>query len=167
MLQFLPQFYLATCISFLEGIENSLSGNYTCTANNLFGSDEIQYQVIAMKPPIAPQIIVQYASADSIRVSWDAPEDGGAPLQGYTISYHTLGDTWTQTELLPDSNAFTISGLKCGNQYAIKMSAHNVVATGASSEEITVWTKGKGKNICYVLRVGFQFWTHSPFYQWT
>lgn len=33
-----------------------------------------------MKPPSAPQIIVQYASADSIRVSWDAPDDGGAPL---------------------------------------------------------------------------------------
>lgn len=135
-----------------KGIEGSLSGNYTCTANNLFGSDEIQYQVIAMKPPHAPQIIVQYASADSIRVSWDAPEDGGAPLQGYTISYHALADTWSQTELLPDSNAFTISGLKCGNQYSIKMSAHNVVGTGASSEEIIVWTKGKGKIIMQMNR---------------
>ncbi|ALC46292.1 Dscam3, partial [Drosophila busckii] len=127
----------------IHRVEGSLSGNYTCTANNLFGSDEIQYQVIAMKPPAAPQIIVQYASADSIRVSWDAPEDGGAPLQGYSIAYHTAGDSWTQTELLPENNAYTIEGLKCGNQYIIKMSAHNMVGTGAASEEINVWTKGK------------------------
>lgn len=100
--------------------------------------------MIAMKPPDAPQIIVQYASADSIRVSWDAPQDGGAPLQGYTVSYHASGDSWVQTELLPENNAYTITGLKCGNQYIIKMSAHNMVATGASSEEINVWTKGKG-----------------------
>ncbi|KAH8408036.1 hypothetical protein KR222_011729 [Zaprionus bogoriensis] len=127
----------------IHRVESSLSGNFTCTANNLFGSDEIQYQMIAMMPPFAPQIIVQYASADSIRVSWDAPSDGGAPLQGYSISYHAFGDSWMQTELLPESNAFTISGLKCGNQYSIKISAHNMVATGASSDEITVWTKGK------------------------
>ncbi|XP_032577970.1 Down syndrome cell adhesion molecule-like protein Dscam2 [Drosophila sechellia] len=127
----------------IHRVEGSLSGNYTCTANNLFGSDEIQYQVIAMKTPSAPQIIVQYASADSIRVSWDAPDDGGAPLQGYTISYHTAGESWSITELLPENNAFTISGLKCGNQYIIKMSAHNMVGSGVASEEINVWTKGK------------------------
>lgn len=99
-----------------------------------------------MKPPSAPQIIVQYASADSIRVSWDAPDDGGAPLQGYTISYHTAGESWSITELLPENNAFTISGLKCGNQYIIKMSAHNMVGSGVASEEINVWTKGKGES---------------------
>lgn len=98
-----------------------------------------------MRPPGAPQIIVQYASADSIRVSWDAPDDGGAPLQGYTLSYHTAGDSWTQTELLPENNAYTMTGLKCGNQYIIKMSAHNLVGNGPASEEINVWTKGKGE----------------------
>ncbi|BFF92548.1 Down syndrome cell adhesion molecule-like protein Dscam2 [Drosophila madeirensis] len=127
----------------IHRVEGSLSGNYTCTANNLFGSDEIQYQVIAMKPPGAPQIIVQYASADSIRVSWDAPDDGGAPLQGYSISHHTAGESWFSTELLPENNAYTITSLKCGNQYIIKMSAHNMVGSGVSSEEINVWTKGK------------------------
>ncbi|XP_073816744.1 Down syndrome cell adhesion molecule 3 isoform X3 [Musca autumnalis] len=127
----------------IHRVEGSLSGNYTCTANNLFGSDEIQYQVIAMKPPASPQIIVQYASADSIRVSWDPPEDGGAPLQGYAISYRIMGETWSQIELMPENNAYTITGLKCGNQYIINMSAHNIVGDGAASEEINVWTKGK------------------------
>ena len=108
-----------------------------------------------MKAPASPQIIVQYASADSIRVSWDAPEDGGAPLQGYTISYRIMGETWSQSELMAENNAFTITGLKCGNQYIIKMSAHNIVGDGPASEEINVWTKGKGrqKNCCYFYRV--------------
>lgn len=138
-------FSFSLCSCNEQGVEGSLSGNYTCTANNLFGSDEIQYQVIAMKPPASPQIIVQYASADSIRVSWDHPDDGGAPLQGYCISYRVAGETWAQTELMPENNAYTITGLKCGNQYIIKMSAHNIVGDGIPSEEINVWTKGKGK----------------------
>uniref|UniRef100_A0A1A9ZZV3 Down syndrome cell adhesion molecule n=2 Tax=Glossina TaxID=44049 RepID=A0A1A9ZZV3_GLOPL len=128
----------------IHRVEGSLSGNYTCTANNLFGNDEIQYQVIAMKQPAAPQIIVQYASADSIRVSWDPPDDGGAPLQGYSIFYRIAGETWSQAELMPENNAYTITQLKCGNQYIIKMSAHNLVGDGVASEEINVWTKGKG-----------------------
>ncbi|XP_037893809.1 Down syndrome cell adhesion molecule-like protein Dscam2 isoform X2 [Glossina fuscipes] len=127
----------------IHRVEGSLSGNYTCTANNLFGNDEIQYQVIAMKQPAAPQIIVQYASADSIRVSWDPPDDGGAPLQGYSIFYRIAGETWSQAELMPENNAYTITQLKCGNQYIIKMSAHNLVGDGVASEEINVWTKGK------------------------
>lgn len=101
------------------------------------------YQVIAMRTPSPPQIIVQYASADSIRISWDAPDDGGAPLQGYTVSYKVMGDAWSQIELMPEITAYTIIGLKCGNQYIIKMSAHNMVGDGQDCEEINVWTKGK------------------------
>ncbi|KAL5284148.1 hypothetical protein ACFFRR_006432 [Megaselia abdita] len=127
----------------IHNVENSLSGNYTCSANNLFGKDEIIYQVIAMRTPNPPQIIVQYASADSIRISWDAPDDGGAPLQGYTVSYKIMGDAWSQIELMPEITAYTITGLKCGNQYIIKMSAHNMVGDGQACEEINVWTKGK------------------------
>lgn len=131
--------YSNVCID----VENSLSGNYTCSANNLFGKDEIIYQVIAMRTPNPPQIIVQYASADSIRISWDAPDDGGAPLQGYTVSYKITGDAWSQIELMPETTAYTITGLKCGNQYIIRMSAHNMVGDGQACEEINVWTKGK------------------------
>lgn len=96
-----------------------------------------------MRSPNPPQIIVQYASADSIRISWDAPDDGGAPLQGYTVSYKVMGDAWSQIELMPEITAYTIIGLKCGNQYIIKMSAHNMVGDGQACEEINVWTKGK------------------------
>lgn len=129
----------------IHNVEQSLSGNYTCSAKNLFGEDHIVYQVIAMKAPSAPQISVHYSSSDSIRISWDKIDDGGAPIQGYTVFYRLSLGAWTRVDLTPDNNAYTITGLKCGNQYIIKMSAHNRVGEGQSTEEINVHTKGKSK----------------------
>lgn len=129
----------------IHSVEPSLSGNYTCSAKNLFGEDHIVYQVIAMKPPNPPQISVHYSSSDSIRISWDKVDDGGAPIQGFTVFYRLAMGAWTRIDLTPDNNACTITGLKCGNQYIIKMSAHNRVGEGQSTEEINVHTKGKSK----------------------
>lgn len=110
-----------------------------------------------MRTPNPPQIIVQYASADSIRISWDAPEDGGAPIQGYTVSYKIMGDAWSQIELMPETTAYTITGLKCGNQYIIRMSAHNMVGDGQACEEINVWTKGKRNYLTTFFIFNFHF----------
>lgn len=127
----------------IHSVEASLSGNYTCSAKNLFGEDNIVYSVIAMKAPSAPQINVHYSSSDSIRISWDSGDDGGAPILLYTILYRTTMGAWTKYELTPENRAYTIVGLKCGTQYIIKMSAHNRVGDGQSTDEINVWTKGK------------------------
>lgn len=129
----------------IHSVEPSLSGNYTCSAKNLFGEDHIVYNVIAMKAPNAPQISVHYSSSDSIRISWDKVDDGGAPIQGYTVFHRLALGAWTKIDLTPDHSAYTITGLKCGNQYIIKMSCHNRVGEGQSTEEINVHTKGKSK----------------------
>lgn len=98
-----------------------------------------------MKVPNAPQINVHYSSFDSIRVSWESGDDGGAPILQYSLSYRTVMGAWIKTEITPENNAYTLIGLKCGTQYIIKMSAHNRVGDGQSTDEINVWTKGKSK----------------------
>lgn len=129
----------------IHSIEVSLSGNYTCSAKNLFGEDNIVYKIIAMKVPNAPQINVHYSSFDSIRFSWESGDDGGAPILFYTLSYRTVTGAWIKVEITPENNAHTIIGLKCGTNYIIKMSAHNRVGDGQSTDEINIWTKGKSK----------------------
>lgn len=132
----------------IHSVEVSLSGNYTCSAKNLFGEDHIIYTVIAMKPPNPPQIVVHYASSDSIRISWDSSDDGGAPILGYQLSYRVIGGIWNQIDFTPENLAYTIAGLRCGTQYILKMLANNRVGEGRASEEIIVWTKGKSE--CFI-----------------
>jgi hypothetical protein len=127
----------------IHSVEPSLSGNYTCSAKNLFGEDEIYYTVHALKAPNPPQILIQFTTHDSIKLKWDVPNNGGSPILGYTIAYRISGETWSRIELVPEQTSYTISGLKCGNQYIMKMSAHNKVGDGPASDEINIWTKGK------------------------
>lgn len=127
----------------IHSVEPSLSGNYTCSAKNLFGEDEIYYHVVALKPPSAPQLTIQFTTSDSIKLKWEAPESGGIAILGYIILFRVTGETWSRSELPPDQTSFTLNSLKCGTQYILKMSAHNKVGDGQSSDEINVWTKGK------------------------
>ncbi|XP_055715988.1 cell adhesion molecule Dscam2 isoform X2 [Phlebotomus papatasi] len=127
----------------IHSIETSLTGNYTCQAKNLFGHDEIVYTIVAMKTPSAPQLVVQFSTADSIRVTWEPPDDGGAPIQGYILSYRTGDSGWHRLDFTPEQTSYTITGLKCGNQYILKMMGFNRVGDGHSSDEIIVGTKGK------------------------
>jgi hypothetical protein len=71
-------------ISFIciQGADQSLSGNYTCSAKNLFGDDNITYTLMVLMPPSAPSLEVQFTTARSIRLHWTQPEDGGSITQG-------------------------------------------------------------------------------------
>jgi Down syndrome cell adhesion molecule len=138
-------FYQVTAEGHLKihSVETSLSGNYTCSAKNLFGEDEIYYHVVALKPPSAPQLSVQFTTADSIKLKWEVGESGGIAILGFIILYRVTGETWSRIELSPDQTSYVLNSLKCGTQYILKMSAHNKVGDGQASEEINVWTKGK------------------------
>lgn len=68
--------------SFILGADQSLSGNYTCSAKNLFGDDNITYTLMVLMPPGAPNLEVQFSTSRSIRLHWTQPGDGGSLIQG-------------------------------------------------------------------------------------
>lgn len=145
----------------IHSIESSLSGNYTCTAKNLFGEDSIIYKVIAVKTPSPPQITVHYSSSDSIRLSWENADDGGTLISYCYISYRTMNGAWTNIELMPDVMTYTIIALKCGTQYIVKMWCANRVGDGQATDELNIWTKGKSTFGPIVPIVGFVRWLRT------
>lgn len=131
----------------IHSVELNLAGNYTCSAKNLFGEDDIMYTVIAMSVPTAPKAIVQSIASNSFKIAWDVPEDsGGAPIEKYNIFYRMVSGSWTKFEIGTELSATTISNLKCGTQYYFKMTASNKVGEGQANDEILVGTKGTRKN---------------------
>ncbi|XP_035786671.1 Down syndrome cell adhesion molecule-like protein Dscam2 isoform X3 [Anopheles albimanus] len=131
----------------IHSVEPQIAGNFTCSAKNLFGEDEIHYTLIALQTPNVTQLSVQYTSFDSLRVTWEVASDGGAPIQGYTLYYRTATGTWSNVAIPSDQVAYTLNGLKCGTQYILKINAHNKVGIGAFTEEMAVRTKGKAPQI--------------------
>jgi hypothetical protein len=61
-------------------------------AKNLWGEDQVTYQVLVLMAPDAPSLELQHTTIRTIHLRWKAAGDGGAPIQGN--HRHTLsGDT--------------------------------------------------------------------------
>ncbi|KMQ94061.1 down syndrome cell adhesion molecule [Lasius niger] len=125
-----------------RGLEQSVAGNYTCSASNLFGDDSITYSLVVVMPPKAPSLELQYTTINSIRFRWNHPDNGGATIQGYVLSYKRDQGGWEEVALSPEQTEFVLSGLKCGSSYLAHLTAHNRVDTGDPSPLINATTKG-------------------------
>ena len=53
-----------------------------CQVENLYGKDQISYSITVVRSPIAPTISVSKITTSSITLTWKAPYNGGALLQG-------------------------------------------------------------------------------------
>ncbi|XP_053986908.1 cell adhesion molecule Dscam2 isoform X2 [Hylaeus volcanicus] len=126
----------------IRGLEQSVAGNYTCSASNLFGDDSITYTLVVVMPPKSPTLELQYTTTNSIRLRWSHPNNGGATIQGYVLSYKRDQGGWEEIALSPEQTEFILSGLKCGSSYLAHLTAHNRVGTGDPSPLISATTKG-------------------------
>ncbi|CAK1547627.1 unnamed protein product [Leptosia nina] len=123
----------------INNIDESLSGNYTCLAKNLYGSDSVKYTVVVQPLPDSPELRAT-PYKDSILVEWEQPH--------YTMMNKTLGqkitysltwkeangpwqEAWPANELpnILNTQKHTLTGLKCGTKYSLRITATNKVGT--------------------------------------
>ncbi|XP_068085516.1 cell adhesion molecule Dscam2 [Anabrus simplex] len=123
-------------------LEKSNEGNYSCNAKNLFGEDQVLYQVVVLTAPEAPNLELVHSSQHSIGLQWVVPNDGGAPLQGYVLSYKRDHGNWQEVQLEADKSSHTLQSLHCGSTYHAYLTAHNRVGNSRPSGIVTASTKG-------------------------
>lgn len=72
----------------LSEVDAATSGNYTCSARNAFGSEEVTYRVECASPPSAPILNLDHASHKEARLVWRTTYHPAAPPHGkYYISF--------------------------------------------------------------------------------
>lgn len=85
----------------LASIKATSSGNYTCTAVNPVGRDEVVWMVEVVQPPAPPTLRVQFATQGAIHLAWSPQGDGGKPITGGLISLFTcLKDSLPALQLI-------------------------------------------------------------------
>ncbi len=87
-------------------------------------------------PPVAPTL--DAAPRDSgVILSWNTPDDGGAPITGYKLARKEANGAFSNFESIVGSNAgtteYTVMGLKSGVTYTFKILATNIAGDGAES----------------------------------
>src|SRR4029077_1493153 len=91
--------------------------------------------------PAAPTNVLAQPDNSEATVSWQAPMDGGSPIQSYTITPYANGTTaGTPVTFNSPSNYEVISGLLNGTPYSFSVAATNAYVTGAASAKSNMAT---------------------------
>ncbi|MGH3240871.1 MAG: fibronectin type III domain-containing protein [Spirillospora sp.] len=97
-------------------------------------------------PPGAPSVKYD-RQGNTVVVTWTAPEDNGAPVTGYTVSWK--GAESGQASLSKGRRSYSVSGLTPGGTYTITVRAKNREGQGTASRvrvdmgSVVTVTRGK------------------------
>lgn len=59
-----------------------MAGNYSCQAENVFGRDQVVFQIIVMVPPSPPTVAITATSTHSLSIQWKISSNGGSQITG-------------------------------------------------------------------------------------
>ena len=87
--------------------------------------------------PSVPTDVTVVAGNQSATVSWTAPNNGGSPITGYTVTPYigTIAQPSVSVSGSPASTSTTVGGLVNGTVYTFTVSARNAVGAGSASAQ--------------------------------
>ncbi|XP_049852755.1 Down syndrome cell adhesion molecule-like protein 1 homolog [Schistocerca gregaria] len=124
------------------------TGQYTCCAENAFGSDQVVYSVTIREVrntgvPVAPvNLSASAAGHTSIQLRWQLPSEARNIVQGYHLHYKKEFGEWEQLTLPAESRSWRVSELQCGSRYQLYLQAFNRVGRSAATPTTAARTLG-------------------------
>uniref|UniRef100_A0A6I8QI94 Titin n=1 Tax=Xenopus tropicalis TaxID=8364 RepID=A0A6I8QI94_XENTR len=113
----------------IKNVKKENGGKYTLILDNLVSRKSYAITVITLGPPSKPKGPVRFdeIKADSIIMSWDAPEDnGGGEITSYSIEKRETSQTnWKMVCSSVARTTFKIPNLVKGTEYQFRVKAEN------------------------------------------
>ncbi|CAG9789295.1 unnamed protein product [Diatraea saccharalis] len=138
----------------IHEVDGTTSGNYTCSARNAFGSEEVTYRVECAAPPSAPTLNLDHAAHKEARLTWKTTHHPAAPPHGFTIWWvrirddtgegvepANLRDEERRLEAGGEAVSVVLRALACGATYSVKAVAHSRAGPSSISMPLLVRTK--------------------------
>uniref|UniRef100_A0A6P7FJH3 Down syndrome cell adhesion molecule-like protein Dscam2 isoform X4 n=1 Tax=Diabrotica virgifera virgifera TaxID=50390 RepID=A0A6P7FJH3_DIAVI len=130
------------------GIERTIrqdTGIFICSANNAYGNDDMNIQLIVQEIPEPPRNVrVMDQLSRSIGVSWTQPYAGNSPILNYIIQYKIGSETWPTQPLkvtVPGSQTTTtLPNLHPAQVYHLRLLAENRLGLSEPSQTVQVNT---------------------------
>ncbi|CAG9133999.1 unnamed protein product [Plutella xylostella] len=138
----------------IHEVDASTSGNYTCSAHNSFGSEEVTYRVECATPPSSPLLNLDHAAHKEARLTWRTTHHPAAPPHGFTIWWVRVRDESGDSiesairneeekrlEAGGEAASVVLRALACGALYSVRAVAHSRAGSSPSSAPLLVRTK--------------------------
>lgn len=116
----------------VDGLTNGTAYRFTVRAvdENAASEPSAPSESVAPVPaqvPMSPIALVAVPRNGSMVVRWAAPDDGGSPITGYTVTAQPDNHTVSTT---PDATRATVTGLDNGTGYSVSVVATNKAGDG-------------------------------------
>jgi len=120
--------------------------NPTTTNNTQNFIQPIQNTTTTVQPipadavkPQAPNNLRIITGPSQVTLSWDEPEDGGAPITQYYVWWFDAGNNKQSTYYnISNGTTLTLTGMVSNEEYRFLMAAVNAIGIGTASNEVTV-----------------------------
>ncbi|CAL4076655.1 unnamed protein product, partial [Meganyctiphanes norvegica] len=123
--------------------------NYTCSLPpSLRTSVDIPthatYSLHVQASPEPPSVHISGSSSSTLSLAWLPGDNGGAAIRMWAVWWRTAigGGSWYTHHLGRNIKKHTISGLACGQEYQVYVTARNHVGVSPASRLLTVRTSG-------------------------
>ncbi|KAG8198707.1 hypothetical protein JTE90_023478 [Oedothorax gibbosus] len=105
-------------------------------------SEEAIVRTLEFDRPNAPLMRTYFATAKTLKLSWEPRNHPTAPISGYILHHKMDGSHWQETHLTGEKTAYTLHELQCGSTYSFYLVAFNSAGRGNGSEIISAKTDG-------------------------
>ncbi|XP_049855344.1 Down syndrome cell adhesion molecule-like protein Dscam2 [Schistocerca gregaria] len=132
----------------IASVQITDAGNYSCSAENIFGKEEIQYIVSVQESrirgvPSAPTNFQASSSTiASVYVEWQPPTAMGSSIKGYYLHFKREFGEWEQISIPAHETSYTVRGLQCGTRHQLYLQAFNQLGKSSPTPIVSLHTQG-------------------------
>ncbi|XP_049775018.1 Down syndrome cell adhesion molecule-like protein 1 homolog isoform X1 [Schistocerca cancellata] len=133
---------------YISSVQNTDAGNYSCSAENVFGKEEIVYSVSVQESrskgiPSAPtDFQASSHSTSTISLTWLPPPSRGSTVKGYYLHFKREFGEWEKIKIPAHESHFTLKNLQCGTRHQFYLQAFNQLGQSSPTPTISQRTQG-------------------------
>ncbi|XP_075543760.1 cell adhesion molecule Dscam1-like [Dermacentor variabilis] len=129
----------------IPSVDRRDSSLFSCYAENAYGRDDTNFQVVVQEPPDKPRgLEATQTTSRSVTLSWSPAYSGNSPVLKYLLEHKLPEGFWEQDSHVSaiESTEFShvVSGLRPKTSYEFRLRAENSIGLSESSDALVVTT---------------------------